>query len=118
MDAALIGHEHAKAALDIACWDIFGKSVHMPVCELLGGRTTFGLPIISSITVDEPSEMRRRIADHRARGYIGHSVKIGGDPATDAQRIAESLADKCPGEFFLVDANGGLTVETALRMLR
>jgi L-alanine-DL-glutamate epimerase-like enolase superfamily enzyme len=39
MDAALVGHEHDKTPLDIACRDIFGKLVGMPVCELLGGRT-------------------------------------------------------------------------------
>ncbi|KAM6536491.1 hypothetical protein FALCPG4_002495 [Fusarium falciforme] len=118
MDYALVGHEHAKTPIDIACWDIFGKSVGLPVCELLGGRTNVGLPIISSIYVGEPEEMRKRVADHRARGYIGHSVKIDGEPVQDAKRIAASLADKQPGEFFLVDANGGMTVETALRMLR
>lgn len=118
MDFALVGHEHAKTALDIACWDIFGKSVEMPVCELLGGRTNVRMPIISSIYVGDPEEMRRRVADHRAQGYIGHSVKVGDDPAIDAERIAASMADKKPGEFFLVDANGGMTVETALRMLR
>ncbi|CAM1507796.1 Fc.00g046440.m01.CDS01 [Cosmosporella sp. VM-42] len=118
MDAALLGHEHAKTALDVACWDIFGKSVGLPVCELLGGRTDYRMPIISSIGVGKPEEMRKRVAEHRAKGYMGHSVKIGGDPATNAARIAASLADKQPGEFFLVDANGGLSVETALRMLR
>ncbi|KAF9641505.1 muconate-lactonizing protein [Lasiodiplodia theobromae] len=119
MDAALAGHEHAKTALDIACWDVFGKAVGMPVCELLGGRTADAMPIITSIGVDEPEAMRGRVAEYRAKGAKGHSVKIGGDePATDAERIAASLADKRPGEFFLVDANGGLTVEFALRMLK
>lgn len=118
MDAALIGHEHAKTALDVACWDIFGKSVGLPVCELLGGRTDVRMPVISSIYMGEPEDMRRRVAAHRAMGYVGHSVKIGGEPAVDAARIAASLADKKPGEFFIVDANGGMLVETALRMLR
>ncbi len=123
MDFALIGHNHAKTALDVACWDIFGKSVGLPVCELLGGGTGKPLPMISSIYAGDPDEMRRRTADHRARGYLGHSVKIGaldseGGPALDAERIAACLADKKPGEFFIVDANGGLIPETALRMLR
>ncbi|KAM5341665.1 hypothetical protein ACJ41O_014696 [Fusarium nematophilum] len=118
MDAALVGHEHAKTPIDIACWDIFGRSVGLPVCDLLGGRTNIGLPIISSIYMGEPEDMRKRVAEHRARGYIGHSVKIGGEPAADAARIVASLADKQPGEFFIVDANGGMTVETALRLLR
>jgi len=67
--------------------------------------------------------MRRRVAVHRQMGYLGHSVKIGaldreGGPALDAERIAACLADRRPGEFFLVDANCGMLPETALRMLR
>ncbi|KAH0426572.1 mandelate racemase muconate lactonizing protein [Colletotrichum camelliae] len=119
MDDALVGHLHAKTPIDVACWDIFGKSAGLPVCELLGGSTDVGLPLISSIGVLAPEEMRKKVDDFRKKGYLGHSVKISGDdPATDAARIAASLADKQPGEFFLVDANGGLTVETALRMIR
>lgn len=123
MDEALVGHNHAKTALDVACWDVFGKSVGLPVAELLGGSTGVPMSMISSIYAGEPEEMRRRVADHRAKGYRGHSIKIGaldseGGPALDAERIAASLADKQPGEFFLVDANGGMLPETALRMLR
>lgn len=118
MDQALLGHSHAKTALDVACWDLFGKSVGLPVCELLGGRTDVRMPVISSIYTGDPDDMRRRVAAHREQGYTAHSVKVGDDPSLDAQRIAAALADKRPGEFFIVDANGGLTVETALRMLR
>lgn len=118
MDAALVGHEHAKTALDVACWDIFGKWAGMPVCDLLGGRTDVQMPIMSSIPVAEPEVMRKHVAELRAKGYVGHSIKIAGEPATDAVRIASALADKQPREFFIVDANGGLSVETALRMLR
>ena len=67
MDAALVGHNHAKTALDVACWDIFGKSVGLPVSELLGGGTGVPLPMISSIYAGDPEEMRHRVADHRAR---------------------------------------------------
>lgn len=123
MDEALVGHMHAKTPLDIACWDLFGKATGMPVCDLLGGRTQERLPVISSIYCREPEAMRAHVAEMRARGYMGHSVKIGasekeGGPQLDATRIAESLADKKPGEYFIVDANGGLTVEHAMRMLR
>jgi L-alanine-DL-glutamate epimerase-like enolase superfamily enzyme len=123
MDEALVGHHHAKTPFDIACWDILGKSVNLPVCELLGGATGVRLPTISSIYAGPPEEMRNRVAAHRQMGYMGHSVKIGaldseGGPALDAERIAACLADRRSGEFFLVDANGGMLPETALRMLR
>lgn len=123
MDLALVGHNHAKTALDIACWDVFGKSVNLPVCELLGGSTGIRMPTISSIYASAPEDMRARVAEHRKRGYRGHSIKIGaldseGGPALDAERITASLADRQPGEYYIVDANGGLIPETALRMLR
>jgi L-alanine-DL-glutamate epimerase-like enolase superfamily enzyme len=118
MDAALVGHEHAKAALDIACCEIFGKSVGLSVCELLGGRSQLALPVISSIHVGEPEEMRARVAQHRDMGYLGHSIKVSGEPVSDSARIQASVADTKPGAFFIADANGGYAIETALRMLR
>lgn len=123
MDELLVGHQHAKTALDVACWDVFGRSVGMPVCDLLGGRIDGPMPIISSIHQGDPDDMRARVADHRARGYRGHSIKIGasehaGGPRLDAERIIACLADAEPGEYFIADANGGLTVEHALRLLR
>ncbi|MEO9463815.1 MAG: mandelate racemase/muconate lactonizing enzyme family protein [Rhizobiaceae bacterium] len=118
MDEALIGHNHAKTPLDVACWDIFGQSVDLPVCTLLGGSTGQVMPVISSIHAGDPEDMRQRVADHRARGYRGHSIKIGAaDPALDAERIAACLADRQPGEFFQADANGGMLVEQVLRLL-
>ena len=118
MDAALAGHFHAKAPIDIACWDLFGKSVELPVCELLGGRTDLRLPLISSIHAGDPTDVRKRVDDHRNQGYRGHSVKIGSDPMSNAACIEAALADRHPEEFFIMDANGGMTVEAALRMLR
>lgn len=123
MDEALLGHNHAKSAIDVACWDLFGKSVGLPIYKLLGGSTGKPLPTISSIYAGTPEDMRARVAEHRNRGYMGHSVKIGalereGGPQLDADRIAASMADRQPGEYFIVDANGGLIPETVLRMLR
>ncbi len=122
MDLALRGHAHAKTALDVACWDILGKATGLPCWMLLGGTSGVRMPTISSIYAGDPTDMRERVAEHRMQRYRGHSIKIGaldkdGGPALDAERIAAALADRQPGEFFLVDANGGLTTETALRML-
>ena len=123
MNNTLAGHNHAKTPLDVACWDVFGKSVNLPVCELLGGSTNTPMPMISSIHAGDPEEMRARVAGHRSKGYLAHSIKIGaldseGGPALDAERITACLADRRPGEFFVADANGGLLPETALRLIQ
>ena len=117
MDGALVGHNHAKTPIDVACWDIFGKSVDMPVCDLLGGRTINALPLISSIYAGDPQDMRTRVRAHREAGYMGHSIKIGSDPVLDAECIKACLADRQSGEYFIVDANGGMSAENALRLL-
>lgn len=122
MDQALVGHNHAKTALDVACWDLFGKSVGLPVYTLLGGSTGQRLPAISSIYAGTPEDMQARVAAHRKLGYKGHSIKVGaldqdGGPSLDAARITAALADRKSGEYFIVDANGGLTPEAALRLL-
>jgi L-alanine-DL-glutamate epimerase-like enolase superfamily enzyme len=122
MDLALAGHLHAKTAIDVACWDLFGRSVGLPVCDLLGGRTGVPMPAIDSIPAGEPDTMRRQVAEYRDKGFLGHSIKIGaapeeGGPDLDAARIEAALADAGRSEYFIVDANGGLSVEHALRML-
>ncbi|MBL6773238.1 MAG: mandelate racemase [Alphaproteobacteria bacterium] len=122
MDQHLAGHNHAKAAVDLAVWDLAGKALGLPVHALLGGSTGQRMPVISSIHAGSPEDMRARVADHRARGYRGHSIKIGasdaeGGPALDAERIRAALDGRQTGEFFLVDANGGLSPEQALRLL-
>jgi cis-L-3-hydroxyproline dehydratase len=122
MDTSLLGHGHAKTPIDVACWDILGKATGMPCWMLLGGSTGLRMPTISSIYAGTPDDMRARTIEHRKLGYRGHSVKIGaldseGGPALDAARIEACLADRQHGEFFLVDANGGMMPETVLRML-
>jgi galactonate dehydratase len=37
-------HRHAIAAVEIACWDILGKSLGAPIHELLGGRVRDSVP--------------------------------------------------------------------------
>ncbi len=123
MDSVLTGQRAAKTAIDVACWDILGKSTQMPVCDLLGGRIEGLVPVISSIGSDDPDAMRENVDRHRVNGFLGHSIKIGasteeGGPQLDAERIKACLSDKTPQEWFLADANGGLTVEHALRMLQ
>ncbi|MEM7057391.1 MAG: mandelate racemase/muconate lactonizing enzyme family protein [Pseudomonadota bacterium] len=122
MDGTLVGHLHAKAPIDAACWDLFGKAVQRPVCDLLGGRIAGPVKLISSIHAGPAEDMRARVADYRARGFKGHSIKVGaaeveGGPLLDAERLQACLADRQVGEWFLADANGGMTVEHALRFL-
>lgn len=122
MRTTLSGHRDARTALDVACWDIAAQSAGLPLCDMLGGRVPGPVPVISSIGGDTPDAMRAKVAAHRAQGFLGHSIKIGateaeGGPSLDAERIRACLADRQPGEWYLADANGGLSPEQVLRIL-
>ena len=119
MDTVLPGNQDAKSAIDLACWDLFGRASGLPVCELLGGRADVDLPLISSVSTGTPEEMAAKVEAFRAEGYLAHSVKVGGArPEEDLARIGAIMAARKPGESYLVDVNRGWTLDTALSVAR
>lgn len=46
--AALVGREHAKTALDVACWNDFGNWAGFLSCDLLDGCIDVQISIMSS----------------------------------------------------------------------
>ncbi len=122
MREALLGHRDARTALDVACWDITAKAADLPLCDMLGGRIPGPVPVISSIGGDTPDAMRAKVAAHRKQGFMGHSIKVGaaeaeGGPMLDAERIRACLADRQSGEWYLADANNGMSPEQILRVI-
>jgi L-alanine-DL-glutamate epimerase-like enolase superfamily enzyme len=105
MDLALPGHPYVKSAIDIACWDIAGKSAAMPLCELLGAREPDPVPIASSVSTGSPQQMLDEVQRFRDLGYRVHSCKVGADVAMDIERINLLAANERDGEIMFYDAN-------------
>ncbi len=118
MDLALPGHLYAKAPLDMACWDIAGQAAGLPIADLMGGGSRTPRPIASSVGAKTVDETREVIARYRARGYVAHSVKIGGDAERDIARIRDVEAIRRSDERVLYDVNRGWTRQQALRVMR
>ncbi|MET3290216.1 UNVERIFIED_CONTAM: L-alanine-DL-glutamate epimerase-like enolase superfamily enzyme [Brevibacillus sp. OAP136] len=109
----------AKAAIDLACYDIIGKATGQPVYKLLGGAYHETLDVPCVISILEPAEMARQAAEAIAEGYTNIKIKVGGDPAVDVQRI-RAVRDAIGFEVPLrVDANQGWrNAATTLRVLK
>ena len=118
MDLALPGHLYAKSPIDMACWDIAGQAAGLPVADLMGGGSRTPRPIASSVGAKTVEETREVIERYRARGYVAHSVKIGGDVERDVARIRDVESIRRPGEIVLYDVNRGWTRQQAVRVLR
>ena len=118
MDLALPGHLYAKSPIDMACWDIAGKAVGLPIADLMGGGSRTPRPIASSVGAKTVEETREVIERYRDRGYVAHSVKIGGDVERDVARIRDVESVRLPGEIVLYDVNRGWTRQQALRVMQ
>jgi L-alanine-DL-glutamate epimerase-like enolase superfamily enzyme len=118
MDAALRGHRYAKSAIDVACWDAFGRSAGLSVGALLGGRARDTLPIYVAVPLSDPEGMAAFVTRERAKGIRVFQAKIGDDAARDAERIGAIAAVLGPGDTILADANGGWSRQQAIRFAR
>ena len=118
MDLALPGHLYAKSPIDMACWDIAGKVAGLPIADLMGGGSRTPRPIASSVGAKTVEETREVIERYRDRGYVAHSVKIGGDVERDVARIRDVESIRLPGEIVLYDVNRGWTRQQALRVMQ
>jgi len=117
MDAALPGHPYVKSALDMACWDIAGKLVGLPIAELLGGDTGEPVVVQSSIPTGEPESMVASLETARAAGYRIHSAKIGSGVEDDIGRIRTLAAALIPEESITFDANRAWLPDEAIRVM-
>jgi len=117
MDMALPGHLYAKSPIDMACWDIAGQAAGLPIADLMGGGSRTPRPIASSVGAKTIADTRAVIDRYRQRGYVAHSVKIGGDVERDIARITDVESIRREGEIVLYDVNRGWSRQQALRVL-
>jgi L-alanine-DL-glutamate epimerase-like enolase superfamily enzyme len=117
MDAALQGHPYVKSGIDMACWDILGKTAGLPVCTLLGGRSGEDVTLYRAISQESPEEMAGKVAGYRAEGYRRFQLKVGGDPDVDIARIKAVAKELQPGDRLVADANTGWTQHEAMRVV-
>lgn len=116
MDFIAPTYSMAKAAIDMALWDIKGKSLDMPVHRLLGGSKPEKIPNVGLVGVDEPEVVAGVAEDFVNDGYKGIRLKIA--PGRDVDCVA-AVRDAIGGGVDLrVDCNQGYRVSEAIKMIR
>jgi len=112
--------QFAIAAVDIAIWDILGKSANLPVYKMLGAFRD-RLPVYSMCGWyydhdDDLSHLKRVISEAVEQGYHAVKIKVGrGSLDEDVSRIrlAQDVLGK--GKNLMVDANQAFNRNEALR---
>jgi L-rhamnonate dehydratase len=116
----------AISAVDIALWDLLGKSAKQPVFRLLGGRTKQRIPVYASRLYSvELNELAAEAKRYKNEGYRAMKLRFGWGPADGAsgmQRNVELVRTvrEIVGDDIdvMADAYMGWTLDYAKRMLR
>lgn len=119
MDRLVKNAPAAKAAIDIACYDVVGKALGVPVYDLIGGRYHEKFPITHVLSISEPAKMAEQAAEKVAEGYTSFKMKVGRDIASDVARI-RAVRERVGDEIAIrVDVNQGwVSSANTLRAVR
>jgi L-alanine-DL-glutamate epimerase-like enolase superfamily enzyme len=115
----------AISAIDIALWDILGKSARQAVYRLLGGRTKPRIPVYASRLYSvELSELAAEAKRYKKEGYKAMKLRFGWGPVDGAagmqhnlalvRTVREAVGD---GVDVMADAYMGWSLDYARRML-
>ena len=120
MDGLLAGHGYAKAAVEIAAYDLMGKHLKMRVADLLGGAVSERVPSYYASGIGEPDEIARVAEEKMAEGYPRLQVKVGGGRPVDVDiEVIRKVWERVGGKVRLaVDGNRSLTTRDTLRLSR
>ena len=114
-----VGNQAARAGLEMALWDLQGKALGRPLCDLVGGRTRDGLTEVIALGWDEPEELAAKTHAACGFGITVFKIKVGDAPERDEQRVAAVRDAAGPQARITVDANQGWwDAKTAVAAIR
>ncbi len=117
MDTHLVANTSAKAAIDVALYDIKGKVMQAPLYQVLGG---FRNKVETDVTlsIQKPDALVAAAKKEIARGFHILKIKIGLNPDEDIEglrRVREAVGDDIK---IKVDANQGYSHADAVRVIK
>lgn len=116
VQSCILKNTSAKAAVDMALWDLYGQLYKIPVYKMMGGsRKSICTDI--TISVNDPDTMAKDAVDAINRGYDCLKVKVGKESEKDIARLS-AIRQVVPRETLIrIDANQGWTPKEAVRIL-
>ncbi|HUZ21427.1 MAG TPA: dipeptide epimerase [Acidimicrobiales bacterium] len=117
LDAALAGHPSAKAALDIALYDLAARRSGVPLALFLGAGVR---PVATDVTISAggPAEMASAAGRRLADGFTCLKLKVGDGRGDDLARILAVAEIAGPqGARLRLDANQGWTARWTISVV-
>jgi O-succinylbenzoate synthase len=113
--AVIRGHNMAKAAFEMAAWDLYARQQNMPLAKVLGGTRTRIESGVSIGIQDSFDQLLELVEIERAAGY--RRIKIKVKPGWDVE--AAALVRERFGDIpLMVDANAAYSLKDADHLAR
>ena len=111
LDHNIRGHNMAKAAIEMGCWDVAARRAGLPLSKLLGG-TRDRVPTGISIGIQaNPQALAQRARAAYEQGYRKIKVKI--EPGSDIAFVRAVREELGPSVHLMADANSAYTLADA-----
>ncbi len=112
----IVGNTSAKAAVDMALWDLYGQLYSIPVYKLMGGGRK---KIVTDLTisVNDPETMVKDALIAIDRGYDCLKMKVGVNPELDVARLAAVRGAVGKDVVIRIDANQAWQPKEAVKIL-
>ena len=119
MNKVIAGGSFAKAAIEMALWDARGKSMQLPVYQLLGGRHRDRLAVTWALGAEPAEAVAAEILEKLAqRRHSSFKLKMGAvDAKADVARVGAISRLLPAGTALAVDLNGAWDEATARRWI-
>jgi L-Ala-D/L-Glu epimerase len=117
IQTAIEKNSSAKAAVEIAVYDLFGQLYKAPLYKMLGG----GDPVITTDITISVDYIDKMVADSIAavdRGFESLKIKVGKDIGVDIERVKAIYAAVEGRALLRLDANQGWTAKQAVFALQ
>lgn len=118
LNHALALNPFTKSALEMALWDIRGKSLGVPVYRLIDGPVREFVPTKWSVSGLEPKKAAEIAAWAVGEGFTTLKIKVGIDGRGDAARVEAVRAAVGEAVTLGIDANGGWSTHDAVPNIR
>ena len=113
---SIVGNTSAKAAVDMALWDLYGQKYGIPVYKLMGGARK-NITTDITISVNDPETMVRDSLIALDRGYDCLKMKVGINPEMDVARLKAVRQAVGNDVTIRIDANQAWTPKQAVKIL-
>ena len=104
---AIRGHPYARAAVEIAVWDVRGKLTGQPIHRLLGGAVRSEIPIAHMLGLMTPGEAVDEVHTALADGIRAFQIKLTGGVTDDVRKVAAVRGAAGPDALLRGDVNQG-----------